>query len=43
MSGSKTLLFAGAALAAFVVTYEAFGPGSSGGLTGGAGQGPSPR
>jgi hypothetical protein len=43
ISGSKTVLLAGAALVGFVVTYQAFGPGSSGGLTGGGGQGPSPR
>jgi hypothetical protein len=43
VSRSKMVLLAGAALAGFVVAYEAFGPGSSGGLGGGGGPGPSPH
>jgi hypothetical protein len=43
VSRSKMVLLAGAALAGFVVTYQAFGPVSSGGLGGGGGPGPSPR
>jgi len=40
---SKTVLFAGASLAAFFVAYGAFGPGASGTTPSGTGAGPSPR
>ncbi len=43
VSRSKMVLLAGAALAGLVVTYQAFGPASSGGLGGGGGAGPSPH
>jgi hypothetical protein len=43
VSRSKVVLLAGAAVAGFVVAYQAFGPASSGGFTGGGGPGPSPR
>ena len=43
VSRSKTVLLASAAVAGFVVTYQAFGPASGGGLGGGGGAGPSPR
>jgi hypothetical protein len=43
VSRSKTVLLAGAAVAGFVVAYQAFGPASGGGLGGGGGSGPSPR
>jgi len=39
----KTVLFAGASLAAFFVAYAAFGPGASGTTPSGVGAGPSPR
>jgi len=39
-SPSKMLLLVGVSVAGLVVTYEAFGPGSGGGLAGG---GPGPR
>lgn len=42
-SHSKTVLLAGAAVAGFVVAYQAFGPASGGGLGGGSGPGPNPR
>jgi hypothetical protein len=40
---SKMMLLAGAAVAGFVVAYQAFGPASGGGPGGGTGPGPSPR
>jgi hypothetical protein len=43
VSRSKVVLLAGAVAAAFVVTYQAFGSASSGGLGGAGGPGPSPR
>jgi len=43
VSPSKTVLFAGAAVAAFVIASQAFGPASGGALSGGSGTGPSPR
>ncbi len=43
VSRSKVVLLAGVAMAGFVVTYQAFGPPSSGGLSGAGGSGPSPR
>jgi len=43
VSRSKMVLLAGAAVAGLVVTYEAFGPGSLGGLPGGGGPGPGPH
>ena len=43
VSPSKVVLLAGAAVAGFVVTYEAFGPASAGGLSGAGGNGPGPR
>jgi len=43
VSRSKVVLLAGAAVAGFVVAYQAFGPASSGGFSGGGGAGPSPR
>ncbi len=43
VSRSKMVLLAGAALAGLFVTYQAFGPASSGGLGGGGGPGPGPR
>ena len=41
MSPSKTVLLAGAAVAAFVIASQAFGPASGGGLGGGTGPGSS--
>ncbi len=43
VSPSKVVLLAGAAVAGFVVTYEAFGPAAGGGPSGGGGSGPSPH
>src|SRR3989454_9097317 len=43
VSPSKVVLLAGAAVAGFVVTYEAFWPPSAGGRTGGRGEGPGAR
>ena len=43
VSRSKVVLLTGAAVAGFVVAYEAFGPASGGGLGGGGGSGPGPR
>ena len=41
MSPSKTVLLAGAAVTAFVIASQAFGPASGGGLGGGTGPGSS--
>ena len=41
MAPSKTVLLAGAAVAAFVIASQAFGPASGGGLGGGTGPGSS--
>jgi hypothetical protein len=43
VSRSKVALLAGAAVAGFVVAYQAFGPASGGGLSAGGGAGPSPH
>jgi hypothetical protein len=43
LAGSKLVLLAGVAVASLVVTYEAFGPGSSNGTAAGGGPGPSPH
>jgi hypothetical protein len=43
LSPSKTVLFAGAAVAGFVLASQAFGPASAGALSGGGGAGPSPH
>jgi len=43
VSRSKVVLLTGAAVAGFVVAYQAFGPASGGGLGGGGGSGPGPR
>ena len=43
MSPSKTVLLAGAAVAGFVIASRAFGPVSSGALSGGGGSGPPPH
>jgi hypothetical protein len=43
VSRSKVVLLAGAAVAGLVVTYQAFGPASGGGVGGGGGPGASPH
>jgi hypothetical protein len=43
VSPSKVVLLTGAAVAGFVVAYQAFGPASGGGPGGGGGSGPGPR
>ena len=43
VSRSKMVLLAGAAVAGFVVSYQAFGPASGGGAAGPGGPGPSPH